>query len=142
MNRLSLFVPAAVLLTFLLALPAKADPPVSTHELVEWCSVASEDASEDELLDELSCLMFLQGVLSGIRTAVVRVSDEHWSAGFDGAVTMPRLYCIGDATVGQIKQGILPHLTKAPPEAPGDAVLWSLERAFPCAHSDFWRPDF
>ncbi len=115
MNRLSLFVPAAVLLTFLLALPAKADPPVSTHELVEWCNVeASEDISEDELLDELSCLMFLQGVLSGIRTAVVRVSDEHWTAGFDGAVTMPRLYCIGDATIGQIRQGILPHLRSAP----------------------------
>ncbi len=141
MNRLSSFVLAVVLLTFLLAPQSKATAPISTQELVGWCSIEkSEDIDED--LDRLSCLMFLQGVLSGVDTAVVAVSDEYWAAGFEGAVTQPRFYCLNNAPMGEIRKAILPHLTKAPQEEPGDAVLWSLKRAFPCAYNDFWHPGF
>ncbi len=53
MNRLSL-ISIALLLAFLLATPTKAEPPISTEELVTWCSVVNgEDASRDALIDEL-----------------------------------------------------------------------------------------
>ncbi len=140
MNRLSL-ISIALLPAFLLATPTKAEPPISTEELVTWCSVVNgEDASRDALIDEISCLAFLGGAMAGIESAAIRVSDEHWSAGFDGAVELPQFYCVGNATAGEIRDAMLPHLKKAPQESPGRAVLWSLERAFPCAYNDFWRP--
>ena len=129
---------AAILLFTSLLKPAGADA-VTAGELTKWCSV--EDAQElsiDDQMDQISCLVFLQGVVAGISTAAIHLEDEYWAAGFDSSGPPSRFYC-GDFTMEEMRQRILPYLKQNASDDPaGGTVLWSLERAFPCWSREFW----
>jgi predicted DNA-binding transcriptional regulator AlpA len=40
-------------------------------------------------MDQISCLVFLQGVVAGISTAAVHLEDEYWAAGREVSLPPP-----------------------------------------------------
>ena len=138
MYRMLKVLVAAILLFTSLLKPAGADA-VTAGELTRWCSVEdTKEPSIDDQMDQISCLVFLQGVVAGISTATVHLEDEYWVAGFDISLPSSRFYC-GDFMMEEMRQRILPYLKQRASDAPaGGTVLWSLRRAFPCWPREFW----